>query len=80
MALTLRRSAWRQHLSKLSEWYYLGDRAIWRHLQATLGLKPPAQRKLESASAYCRTQYITELTKEEGPEEAQRILEREEPL
>jgi hypothetical protein len=79
MALILRR-IWRANLIKLSEWYRLGDRALWRHLQTTLGLESRAQRKLESASAYCRTQYITELTKEEGPEAAQRILEREKPL
>jgi hypothetical protein len=36
--------------------------------------------KLESAAAYCRTQYITELIEERGPDEAQRILDREKPL
>ena len=71
---------WRTKLITLSEWYRRGDRALWRHLQSTLGLESRAQRKLESASAYCRTQYISELTRERGPEEAQRILDREEPL
>ena len=79
MALILRR-IWRAKLIKLSEWYRRGDRALWQHLQTTLGLESRAQRKLESASAYCRTQYITELTREKGPEEAQRILDQEEPL
>jgi len=79
MALILPR-IWRAKLMTLSDWYRRGDRALWRHLQTTLGLESRAQRKLESASAYCRTQYITELTREQGPEEAQRILEREEPL
>jgi hypothetical protein len=79
MALRLRR-IWRANLIRLSEWYYRGDRALLRHLRTTFGLESTAQRKLESASAYCRTQYITELMKEEGPEEAQRILDREEPL
>jgi len=80
MGLTLRRYAWRPFLIKLSEWYNAGDRALWRHLRTTFGLESRAQRKLESASAYCRTQYISELTRELGPEEAQRILDREKPL
>jgi hypothetical protein len=67
-------------LSKLSEWYDVGFRALWRHLRTTLGLESRAQRKLESAAAYCRTQYISELTREHGPEAAQRILERESTL
>jgi hypothetical protein len=79
MALILRR-AWRANLMTLSEWYRRGDRALWRHLKTTLGLEARAQRKLESASAYCRTQYISALTRERGPEEAQRILDREEPV
>jgi hypothetical protein len=80
MALTLHRHGWRRQLSKLSEWYDGGFRALWRHLQITFGLESRAQRTLESAAAYCRTQYISELTRERGPEEAQRILEREKPL
>ena len=80
MGLALRRDAWRRQLSKLSEWYDAGFRALWRHLRTTLGLESRAQRKLESAAAYCRTQYISELTRERGPEEAQRILEREKPV
>lgn len=80
MALTLRREAWRPQLSRLSEWYEAGFRALWRHLRTTFGLESRAQRKLESAAAYCRTQYISELTREQGPEEAQRILEQEKPL
>jgi hypothetical protein len=80
MALTLRRYAWRACLTKLSEWYKAGDRALLRHLRTTLGLESRAQRELESASAYCRTQYISALIREEGPEAAQRILEREKPL
>lgn len=67
-------------MSKLSEWYNAGFRALWRHLRTTFGLESRAQRMLESAAAYCRTQYISELTKEQGPEEAQRSLEREKPL
>ena len=55
MALTLRRYVWRRCLTKLSEWYNAGDRALWRHLRNTFGLESRAQRKLESASAYCRT-------------------------
>jgi len=80
MGLTLRRYAWRRCLTKLSEWYNAGDRALWRHLRTTVGLESRALRALESASAYCRTQYISALIQEEGPEEAQRILEREKPL
>jgi hypothetical protein len=80
MALTLRRCAWRRCLTKLSEWYNAGDRALLRHLRTTFGLESRAQRKLESASAYCRTQYISALIQEEGPDEAQRILDREKPL
>jgi hypothetical protein len=49
-------------------------------MRTTFGLESRAQRKLESAAAYCRTQYIAELTRERGPEEAQRILDREKPL
>jgi hypothetical protein len=64
---------------KLAEWYQAGFRAIWRHLRTTFGLESRAQRKLESAAAYCRTRYINELTREYGPEEATRILERENP-
>jgi hypothetical protein len=77
MGLTLRRSAWRPQLSRLSEWYDAGFRALWRHMRTTLGLESRAQRKLEFAAAYCRTQYIAELTRERGPEEAQRILDGE---
>jgi hypothetical protein len=80
MALTLRKYAWRPQLSRLSEWYDVGFRALWRHLRTTFGLESRAKRKLESAAAYCRTQYISELTRERGPEEAQRILDREKPL
>jgi hypothetical protein len=80
MALTLRREAWRLQLSKLSEWYDGGFRALWRHLRTTFWLDAQARRRLESAAAYCRTQYISELTREQGPEEAQRILDREKPL
>ena len=80
MALTLRRDAWRLQLSKLSEWYDGGFRALWRHLRTTIWLDAQARRRLESAAAYCRTQYIGELTREQGPEEAQRILDREKPL
>ena len=80
MGLILRRYARRACLNKLSEWYQAGDRALLRHLRTTLGLVTRAQRKLESASAYCGTQYISALIREEGPEEAQRILEREKPL
>jgi hypothetical protein len=80
MALILRRSTWRPPLNKLSEWYKAGDRALLRQLRTTLGLESRAQRKLESASAYCRTQYISALIREEGPEEAQRILDGEKPL
>ena len=69
MALTLRREAWRPRLTKLSVWYDGGFRAIWRHLRTTFGLESRAQRTLESAAAYCRAQYISELTKEQGPEE-----------
>ena len=64
-------------MSRLSEWYDAGFRALWRHMRTTLGLESRAQRPLESAAAYCRTQYIAELTRERGPEEAQRILDRE---
>jgi hypothetical protein len=67
-------------MSKVSAWYRDGFRALWKHLRTTLGLKRQGQRKLESAAAYCRTQYITALTQEHGAEEAQRILEREAPL
>jgi hypothetical protein len=80
MALTLRRDAWRLQLSKLSEWYNDGFRALWRHLRSTFGLEAQGRRRLESAAAYCRTQYISELIREQGPEEAQRILDREKPL
>jgi hypothetical protein len=80
MALTLRRYAWRPCLTKLSEWYHTGDRALLRHLRTTFGLVEQAKRKLDSASAYCRTQYISALIEEKGPEEAQRILDREKPL
>jgi len=80
MAILLFSHPRRQQLNKLSEWYKTGFRTLWQHLRTTLGLESQAQRKLESAAAYCRTQYITELTREQGPEEAQRILEREEPL
>lgn len=80
MALLLRRYAWRLCLTKLSEWYSAGDRALWRHLRTTFGLESRAQRTLESASAYCRTQYISALIEEKGPDEAQRILEMEKPL
>jgi len=80
MGLTLRRYAWRRCLTKLSEWYNAGDRALWGHLRTTFGLESRVQRTLESASAYCRTQYISALIQEEGPDEAQRILEREKPL
>ena len=64
----------------LSGWYNAGFRALWRHLKTTFGLESKAKRKLESAAAYCRSQYIKELTAEHGPEAAQRILEREKPL
>jgi hypothetical protein len=67
-------------MSTLSDWYRDGFRALWRHLRTTFGLEPHGQRKLESAAAYCRTQYISQLTRERGAEEAQRILEREKPL
>lgn len=67
-------------LSKLSEWYQGGFRALWKHLRTTLGLQSKGQRKLESAAAYCRTQYIGALKQEHGPAEAQRILEREKPI
>jgi hypothetical protein len=67
-------------LIKLSEWYNAGDRALLRHLRTTLGLVERAKRKLDSASAYCRTQYISALIVERGPDEAQRILDREKPL
>jgi hypothetical protein len=67
-------------LTKLSEWYYAGDRALLRHLRTTFGLVEQAKRKLDSASAYCRTQYISALIEERGPDEAQRILDREKPL
>lgn len=80
MELILRRCSWRRPLNKLSEWYRAGDRALLRHLRTTPGMDSRAQRKLESASAYCRTQYISALIREEGPEEAQRTLEREKPL
>jgi hypothetical protein len=80
MGLLLRRCAWRPCLTKLSEWYNAGFRALWRHLRTTFGLEPPAKRKLESAAAYCRTEYIDALIEEKGPDEAQRILERERPL
>jgi hypothetical protein len=80
MGLILRRYAWGRRLTKLSEWYKAGDRALLRHLRTALGLESRAERQLESASAYCRTQYIGALIREEGPEEAQRILEREKPL
>ena len=80
MGLTLRRDAWRRCLTKLWEWYNAGDRALWRHLRTTLGLDSGAQRKLESASAYCRTKYISALIEEKGPDAAQRILEGEKPL
>jgi len=80
MALTLRREAWRPRLIKLTAWYDGGFRALWRHLRTTFGLESRAQRTLESAAAYCRTQYIGELSRELGPEEAQRILKREKPL
>lgn len=77
MALTLRRYTWRWQLNRLCEWYDAGFRALWRHLRITAGLESRAQRTLESAAAYCRTQYIAELTRELGPAEAQRILDRE---
>jgi hypothetical protein len=80
MAITLRKGAWKPQLSKLSEWYDAGFRALWRHLRTTLALESRAQRTLESAAAYCRTHYVRELTREQGPEEAQRVLERERPL
>lgn len=80
MGLLLRRYAWRPQVSRLSEWYDAGFRALWRHLRTTFGLESRAQRKLESAAAYCRAQYVSELTRELGPEEAQRILGREKPL
>ena len=80
MGLPLRRYAWRPQVSKLSEWYNAGFRALWRHLRTTFGLESRAKRKLESAAAYCRTEYIDALIEEEGPDEAQRILEREKPL
>jgi len=80
MAIPLRREASRPQLSSLSQWYYAGFRALWRHLRTTLGLTARAQRTLESAASYCRTQYIDELTREYGPEEVQRILDRERPL
>jgi hypothetical protein len=80
MGLILPRYAWRRRLTKLSEWHKAGDRALLRHLRTTLGLESRAQRQLESASAYCRTKYISALLREVGPEEAQRILEREKPL
>jgi hypothetical protein len=80
MALTLRRYAWRPPLNTLSEWYNAGFRALWRQLRTTFGLGSRAKRKLESAAAYCRTQYISVLIEERGPDEAQRILEREKPL
>ena len=80
MGLILRRCAWRPCLIKLSEWYKAGDRALLRHLRTTFGLESLAKRKLESAAAYCRTQYIGALIEERGPDEAQRILDREKPL
>ena len=80
MGLTLRRYAWRPPLNTLSEWYNAGDRALLRHLRTTFGLVEQAKRKLDSASAYCRTQYISVLIEERGPDEAQRILDREKPL
>jgi len=80
MGLILRSDAWRRHLIKLSAWYNAGFRALWRHLSTTTGLESQAQRKLESAAAYCRAQYISELTVELGPDEAQRVVEREKPL
>jgi hypothetical protein len=64
-------------VTKLSEWYDAGFRALWRHLRTTLGLESRGKQHLRSASAYCRSRYITELTGEVGPDEAQRILERE---
>jgi hypothetical protein len=67
-------------LNRLSEWYDAGFRALWRHLRTTFGLESRAKRKLESAAAHCRAQYITELARQLGPEEAQRILDREKPL
>jgi hypothetical protein len=67
-------------VSKVSEWYQGGFRALWKHLRTTLGVKSQGQRKLESAAAYCRTQYIGELTQEHGADEAQRILDREKPI
>ena len=80
MGLTLRWYAWRPCLIKLSEWYNAGFRALWRHLRTTCGLESRAKRTLESAAAYCRTQYITELIEECGPDEAQRILDQEKPV
>ena len=80
MGFILRRYGWRPLLNTLSEWYNAGFRPLWRHLRTRFGLESRAQRKLESASAYCRTQYISALIQEEGPDEAQRILEREKPL
>jgi hypothetical protein len=80
MALTLRRDNWRRQLNKLSAWYDAGFRALWRHVRTTCGLESRAQRKLESAAAYCRTQYISALRQEHGQAEAQRILEREKPV
>jgi hypothetical protein len=67
-------------MTKLSEWYDLGFRALWRHLRTTLGLESRGKERLRSASAYCRAQYIEELIREVGPDEAQRILDREKPL
>ena len=67
-------------MNTLSEWYNAGFRALWRHLRTTFGLESLAKRKLESAAAYCRTQYISALIEERGPDEAQRILDWEKPL
>ena len=64
-------------MSQLSKWYDAGFRALWRHLRVTFGLESQAQRKLESAVAYCRTQYIETLIAEHGPDEAQRIMSQE---
>ena len=80
MGLTLRRYSWRPLLNTLSEWYNAGFRALWRHLRTTFGLESRAKRTVESAAAYCRTQYISALIEERGPDEAQRILDREKPL
>jgi hypothetical protein len=80
MRLRLRRYPWRPPLNTLSEWYNAGFRALWRHLRTTFGLESRAKRTLESAAAYCRTQYITELIEERGPDEAQRILDQEKPV